>query len=72
MQKFTSTKLLKIIVIVIVFAGIIFLNPYNFFNPIRSGFELVLLPFQKVFYSFSIGLENTKEFIGSVSYAIPN
>jgi len=66
MQKFTSTKLFKVIVIVIIFTGLIFLNPYKFFDPIRSGFGLALLPFQKVFYSFSIGLENTKEFVSSV------
>ena len=66
MQKFTSTKLFKIIAIVIIFTGLVFLNPYKFFNPIRSGFGLALLPFQKVFYSFSIGIENTKDFIGSV------
>jgi rod shape-determining protein MreC len=66
MQKFTSTKLFKIIVIAIVFAGLIFLNPSKFFSPIRAGFGFFLLPFQKVVYSFSIGLENARELIESI------
>lgn len=66
MQKFSSTKLFKVIFIAALFLGLIFLNPYKIFNPVRSGFNLVLLPFQKVFYSFSVGFENTKDFFASV------
>lgn len=44
----------------------VFLNPERIFNPIRSGFVSVMLPFQKLFYSLSIGFEGTKEFVGSI------
>jgi len=66
MQKFTSTKLFKVVLIAALFMLLVFLNPASVFDPIRSGFSAMLLPFQKVFYSFSAGLEGVKEFAGSI------
>jgi rod shape-determining protein MreC len=66
MPKFTSTKLFKITVIAIIFIGLIFLNPGSIFYPVRSGFTSALAPFQKFFYSMSVGFDNAKEFIASI------
>jgi rod shape-determining protein MreC len=66
MQKFIYTKLFKVILIAALFLLLVFLNPVNIFNPVRSGFLTALLPFQKAFYSFSAGIENMKEFVGSI------
>lgn len=66
MQKFIHAKLFKVILIAALFLLLIFLNPSNVFNPIRSGFSLFLLPFQKTLYSFSVGIENLKDFAGSI------
>lgn len=66
MQKFTSTKLFKFIIISAFFAALIVFNPARIFNPLRSIFVVVFSPFEKVFYSSAIGFENAKEFIGSI------
>jgi rod shape-determining protein MreC len=66
MQKFTSTKLFKVIIITAVFAGIIFFLPQNIFNPVRSGFTFILVPFQKFFYAMSVDFSNIKDFVGSI------
>lgn len=66
MSRFSKTKLFKILIIGALFVLLIFINPRSIFDPVRSGFAAALSPFQKVFYSASIGLENTKDFLGSV------
>lgn len=65
-KKFTSTKLFKIIIIATLFVLLVFINPQAIFSPVRSGFTLMLAPFQKVLYSVSLGFKNTKEFMGSI------
>jgi rod shape-determining protein MreC len=66
MQKLISTKLFRVSIVATLFLLLVFLNPVSLFNPIRSGFFLVLSPFQKFFYSVAIYFENTKEFLGSI------
>lgn len=66
MQRFTSTKLFKVIIIAAMFSGLIFLNPAGIFNPTRSIFFSALVPFQKFFYSISVGINGTKEFISEI------
>lgn len=66
MQKFVYTKLFKVILIAALFLLLVFLNPINIFNPVRSGFLTILMPFQKAFFSFSVGVNNIKEFVGSI------
>ncbi len=66
MQKFISTRLFRVLCIAAIFIGLVFLNPVTIFNPIRSTFVAVLEPFQKFFYSFSMSIENIKEFAGEI------
>lgn len=66
MQQFAKTKLFKVFFVAVIFLLLIFLNPYNLLNPFRGVIGAVLLPFQKVFYSISIGIENGSEFLGSI------
>lgn len=60
-------KLFKVFFLSVIFLLLIFLNPYNFFNPFRGFANAIFLPFQKVFYSASIGIEGVEEFLGSIS-----
>lgn len=66
MQRFTSTKLFKVILIAALFILLVFLNPVNFFNPVRSVFMSVTMPFQKFFYSVSLGFKGIGEFIAEI------
>jgi len=66
MQRFTSTRLFKVIIVAAMFSGLIFLNPVGIFNPIRSIFFSAIVPFQKFFYSISIGINETREFIAEL------
>jgi len=66
MQKFTSTKLFRIVVIAALFLLLIFADLQSIFSPMRSGFTFLLSPFQKYFYSISLSFENTKDFLGSI------
>lgn len=66
MQRFVKTKLFRVFLIAALFLLLIFLNPVNIFNPVRSGFLTVLMPFQKAFFSFSAGIDGMKEFIVSI------
>jgi len=66
MQGFVSTKLFKVFFIAVILLLLILLNPYNFFSPLRSVTNAIFLPFQKVFYSVSMGIEGTGEFLGSI------
>lgn len=49
-----------------VFGLLVFLNPSGIMNPFRNILQGVLLPFQKVAYSFSIAAEDVRDFLGSV------
>jgi rod shape-determining protein MreC len=66
MQRFVSTKLFKVIAIAVIFLLLIFLNPYNILNPFRGVVNAVFLPFQKVLYSVSVGIENGGDFLSSI------
>ncbi|EKE18453.1 MAG: hypothetical protein ACD_9C00333G0001 [uncultured bacterium] len=66
MHKFTSTKLFKVILISSLLIVIIFINPVNIASPFRAAVTSVILPFQKVFYSFSYGYVNIRDFLGSI------
>lgn len=66
MQQFAKTKLVKVIFIAVFFLLLIFLNPNNFFNPIRNVANTVFLPFQKVLYSIAAGTAGVGEFIASI------
>ena len=66
MQKIVLTKLFKVFFIAAFFLLLIFLNPAGFFSPFRGVVNAIFLPFQKVFYSLSINIEETRDFFGSI------
>jgi rod shape-determining protein MreC len=66
MQGFVSTKLFKVFFVAVILLLLIFLNPYNLFSPFCSVTHAIFLPFQKVFYSVSVGVEGTRDFLGSI------
>jgi len=64
--QFFSSKISKVILVGAVFGLLVFLNPNNFFNPIRSALFFVTSPLQKgisgIFYTFKGG----GDFISSI------
>lgn len=66
MGNFRSSKLFKVGIIGVLFVFLIFINPYQFFDPFRQVMLGMLSPFQKVFYSTSLGMESVKDFLGSI------
>ncbi len=64
--KFFSTKLFKLLVVAVISGVLIFLNPYNFFNPIRSVFFVVFSPLQKVAYGLTYEFSEIKKFVSSI------
>jgi len=66
MRGILSIKLIKVFFALFIFLLLIFLNPYNFFSPFRSIANTFFLPFQKVFYTISIAVSGTGEFLGSI------
>ncbi len=66
MQRFTSTKLFKIFLLVAFFIGLLYLNPVKISNPIRTIFLAGLSPFQKIAYTTSAAIEGVGEFISSI------
>ncbi|HOF42753.1 MAG TPA: rod shape-determining protein MreC [Candidatus Moranbacteria bacterium] len=66
MQRFTKTKLFVVLVASAIFGLIVYFNPVSASNSIRSGLSVFTLPFQKVFYSFSVNVQNTMDFLSSI------
>lgn len=64
--KFFSTKLFKVLIIFFICLFLIFLNPYNFFNPIRSVFFAIFAPIQKVGYGLGYEFLSLKKFLSSI------
>ena len=65
-RKFFAKRLSKVILITAVFGLLVFLNPHNFFNPVRGGLLRITYPFQKIFYFFSIKVSGTRDFVSSI------
>ena len=65
-KNFFSTKLFKVILVIAVFGLLIFSNPYNLFNPVRSIFFGVTYPFQKSFYFLSYKINRFNDFVSSI------
>ena len=61
-----KTKLFKVFVVVIISGFLVLLNPYNFFNPIRSAFFVVFSPFQKISYGLAFEASAIKSFLSSI------
>lgn len=66
MREFTSKKIFKVGLLVLIFGFIVFINPAGLFKPFRVVFLEMAHPFQKVFYAFSVTIGRTKEFISDI------
>jgi rod shape-determining protein MreC len=64
--KFITTKIFIVVLVVAVCGLLIFLNPSNFFSPVRTIFLEIFSPFQKIAYLSSLKLERAREFIFSI------
>lgn len=64
--NFFSTKLFKVIVVMIIASFVIFLNPHNFFSPIRSAVFAVFSPVQKIVYGLAFEFSEIKKFMSSI------
>lgn len=65
-SKFFSGKLFKVFLVLAVFGLLIFFNPSNFFNPVRSVFSGIAAPFQKVAYLISFKAAQVGDFFSSI------
>jgi len=61
-----SSKLAKVVFILAVFGLLFFLNPYNFFNPVRAVFLWTITPIQKITCSVAYKVYAVKDFFASV------
>ncbi len=66
MQRIALTKLFKVFFLAAIFLLLVFLNPVSLFSPFREIVNAIFLPFQKVFYSVSINVEETRDFLSSI------
>lgn len=66
LKKFVRRRISKVIIVVAVFGLLVFLNPYNFFNPFRSVFLKIIYPFEKVEYILSWKVSQVKDLIFSI------
>jgi rod shape-determining protein MreC len=67
-NKLLTSKLIKLILAIAICMMLVFLNPKNFFNPIRGIFLKISYPFQKTFYLFG---QKTNNFFGLI-FSISN
>lgn len=65
-RNFFHTKLFKVVLIIAVFGMLIFLNPYNLFNSVRSVFFSITYPFQKSFHFASYKINQFNSFVSSI------
>jgi len=66
-RKFISQKLFKLAAIIAVCLLLIFFNPRGILDPLRGVFFKISYPFQKTFYLLSGKINNTFDFLGSIS-----
>lgn len=63
-RNFFQAKIFKAVAIMAIFGLLVFLNPNNFFNPVRSVFSAVTYPVQKTFFFLAY---KTVQFTGFIS-----
>lgn len=66
-QKYFTSKIIGLLIIVILSGLLIFINPRGFLSPVRLVFWELAYPFQKTFYLLSDKFHGTLEFLGSIS-----
>jgi rod shape-determining protein MreC len=64
--NFFSGKFFKLIAVLVISGFLVFLNPYDVFNPIRSVFFVIFSPFQKVAYGLTFEISEIKNFLSSI------
>lgn len=64
--NFFQTKLFKVIIIIAISVFFVFLNPGNFFNPVRSVIFSLFSPIQKTFYVLGFEVSQLKDFFLSI------
>ena len=64
--NFFHTKLFKVLIVLVIAGFLVFFNPYNFFNPIRSAFFAVFSPVQKITYNVTFEISGIKRFLFSI------
>lgn len=65
-KNYFQTKLFKVILVVAVFGLLAFLNPGNFFNPVRSVFSAATYPFQSGLQFLAFNISQIGDFISSI------
>lgn len=66
-KKYFTSKITKLVLVVVVCAFLIFLNPRGFFEPIRGIFFSLTMPIQKMFYGVSQKVSETTSLLASIS-----
>jgi rod shape-determining protein MreC len=66
-KKYFTSKITKLVLVMIVCAFLIFINPKGFFAPVRGVFLRITAPFQKIFYGASQRIGGTVFFLTSIS-----
>jgi rod shape-determining protein MreC len=66
-KKYITSKIVKLVSVMVVCAFLVFLNPKGFFNPVRGFFLRIVLPFQRVLYGSSQRISETVSFLASIS-----
>lgn len=66
MKKFSSSKLFKTLIVLIVFGFLVFFNPKNFFDPMRGVLSVLVYPFQIFSYSIFYKAGNVRDFFLSI------
>lgn len=66
MRGIFAKKIFKVAAVGAILLFLIMTNPAGLTTPFQNFFTLVLSPFQRVFYSLSIGMKSTGEFLGSI------
>jgi rod shape-determining protein MreC len=65
-KNFIKNKLFKVIILVAVCGLLIFFNPYRYFSPVRNAISIIVYPFEKTLYFFSMKIRNGRELVSSI------
>lgn len=65
-KRFFSYRLIKVIIIIIIFGILIFLNPRNFFDPLRVFFFQISYPIKKISFNMFFFTKEIKDFFFSI------
>jgi rod shape-determining protein MreC len=66
-KKYFTSKITKLIIVLIACALLIFFNPRGFFGPVRGIFLSLSQPFQRIFYQSSQEIGEMVSFLTSIS-----